>query len=207
MPVISQNTEVSNLPTDQHSVDDEAIDQMDFEEISDEELEEETKVKGLGDALGVDWASLVAESRPRIKVNSSGSAKKRWEPHRVLARIGISIKMAGPELAHNILNEIESDDVKSNENEIKSELENNELKLTHPIAGMQVSLREWTTKRRQLFASAGPFKRALCARRDLEIRKYLCKLPVKDTIGLGDTQHTHDPELFRMALKLYERTL
>ena len=34
---------------------------LDFEEISDGELEEESRNKGLGDALGVDWASLAKE--------------------------------------------------------------------------------------------------------------------------------------------------
>lgn len=67
--------------------------ELDFEEISEDELEEESKVKGLGDALGVDWASLVAESRPRPKPMSS--AKLRWESHNVLVNLGVSVKLAG----------------------------------------------------------------------------------------------------------------
>lgn len=67
--------------------------ELDFEEISEDELEEESKVKGLGDALGVDWASLIAESRPRPKPISS--AKLRWESHNVLVNLGVSVKLAG----------------------------------------------------------------------------------------------------------------
>lgn len=66
---------------------------LDFEEISEDELEEESKVKGIGDALGVDWASLIAESKPRTKPVSS--TKLRWESHNVLVNIGISVKYAG----------------------------------------------------------------------------------------------------------------
>lgn len=210
----STTTDTSIVPpgTEPNPADDETMDQMDFEEISDEELEEETKVKGLGDALGVDWASLVAESRPRVKNATEGSAKKRWEPHRVLARIGISIEMAGAKLANEICTQIQQDEAEEGNlkvEDIKTEVkvEKEEKPKLHPIAGMQVSLRDWKAKRKTLFANAGPLKRALCARRDLEIRRYLCKLPAKDTIGLGDAQHPHDPEIFRMALKLYERTL
>lgn len=81
---------------------DESIDEdnmeLDFEEISEDELEEESKIKGLGDALGVDWASLVAESRPRTKPISS--AKLRWESHNVLVNLGVSVKLAGKILPH-----------------------------------------------------------------------------------------------------------
>lgn len=79
------------------------MDNMDFEEISDEELEEEVRIKGLGDALGVDWASLVAESRPRVKAEQSGSAKRRWESRNVLINLGISVDLAGKELVREIL--------------------------------------------------------------------------------------------------------
>lgn len=77
---------------------------LDFEEISDGELEEEARNKGLGDALGVDWASLVQESR-KIKKDASQetTAKQRWQPHRVLLDIGVSFKYAGAEFASKLI--------------------------------------------------------------------------------------------------------
>lgn len=84
------------------SIDGDNMD-LDFEEISEDELDEESKVKGIGDALGVDWASLVAESRSRVKPMSS--AKLRWEPHNILVNLGISVRLAGEDLVKDILRE------------------------------------------------------------------------------------------------------
>lgn len=70
---------------------------MDFEEISDGELEEDVRTsgKGLGDALGVDWESLVKDAQPRRTVNSEQSAQSRWQCKAIIQRIGISTKNAG----------------------------------------------------------------------------------------------------------------
>lgn len=81
---------------------------LDFEEISDGELEEELRLKGIGDALGVDWASLAKETCRRV-VNQSDepydSIKTRWTPHRILWDIGISVNLAGEEFARKTLME------------------------------------------------------------------------------------------------------
>lgn len=58
---------------------------------------------GLGDALGVDWASLVADVHRREQITPSGGARDRWRPEKVLTRVGLSIQMAGKELVQNIL--------------------------------------------------------------------------------------------------------
>lgn len=79
---------------------------LDFEEISDGELDEEARVKGLGDALGVDWASLVEESKAITQERSKKietSAKQRWQSHRILLDVGISFKMAGTHFAEAVL--------------------------------------------------------------------------------------------------------
>ncbi|XP_072382245.1 uncharacterized protein [Diabrotica undecimpunctata] len=75
--------------------------ELDFEEISEDELEEESKMRGLVDALGVDWSSLVAESKPRTKPFSC--AKIRWEAHNVLVNLGVSVQLAGETLVKDIL--------------------------------------------------------------------------------------------------------
>lgn len=79
---------------------------LDFEEISDGELEEEARIRGLGDALGVDWASLVEESKAIAREKSFStqtSAKQRWQPHSILLDVGISHKWAGKSFAYKIL--------------------------------------------------------------------------------------------------------
>lgn len=170
------------------ALEEDGIDHMDFEEISDEELDEDKGlVKGLGDALGVDWASLVAESRPRIKIEKIGSAKKRWESLKLLQRVGLSVAMAGEALIKEVMSE-----------EVKEEI-------THPVASIQVALREKEMMRNNLFATAGSFKRALSARRDLAIRRHLCNLPINDLSV--DRPKTPDPELFEFAKQLVERSL
>lgn len=63
-------------------------------------------VAGLGDALGVDWASLVAESRPRPAVTAPGAARRRWQPENILARIGVSMQYAGEQLYNQIQQQI-----------------------------------------------------------------------------------------------------
>lgn len=79
---------------------------LDFEEISDGELEEEARIKGLGDALGVDWASLVEESKAILREKLSRtvtSTRQRWHPNQILLDVGISYKMAGSAFAQQTL--------------------------------------------------------------------------------------------------------
>lgn len=79
---------------------------LDFEEISDGELEEEARTKGLGDALGVDWAGLVEESKAMMRERLSKtetSARQRWNPDQILLDVGISYKMAGATFAEQTL--------------------------------------------------------------------------------------------------------
>lgn len=270
-----------SVPDDDHMVDNTT---MDFEEISEDELEEETRVKGLGDALGVDWASLVAESRPRVKPVTS--AKRRWEPHNVLINLGVSVEYAGEDLvkkifqlhhqeklklekeennkrpsnsiaspvkeasgdtpqasnkdsAKTIKQEIvdlngevttikeepldvantsleeevtvktEPADTKENTvpEELKADVEKTEaeVEISHPVAFIQVAMRNKIAIRKSLFASAGPYRRALSARRDLAIRRHLCNLPISDTYV--EAPRRHDPEMFRTAMELFAKCL
>lgn len=78
---------------------------LDFEEISDEELEEEARVsKGIVDVLGADWAGLVQETRPRPKrIEGPGSAHRRWMMDKIISRLGISMKYAGVNFARRLI--------------------------------------------------------------------------------------------------------
>lgn len=100
---------------------------LDFEEISDGELEEEARTKGLGDALGVDWAGLVEESKAIMReklTKSETSAKQRWHPDQILLDVGISYKMAGTAFAQQTL-------ITAHEN-LKKELKNAATIKTEP---------------------------------------------------------------------------
>lgn len=60
----------------------------------------------MGDALGVDWSSIVEESKRKVKEESQlgvNTAKQKLKPHRVLLDIGISEKMAGKEFAKQVI--------------------------------------------------------------------------------------------------------
>lgn len=90
-------------------IEEDNLETMDFEEISDGELEEDIKTsgKGLGDALGVDWESLVKESQPRRGFQES--AEGRWTCRAIFQRIGISRKYAGDELTDKLCKKYGSD--------------------------------------------------------------------------------------------------
>lgn len=190
----------SSVPGSRESAfEEDGIENMGFEEISDEELEEETKIKGIGDALGVDWASLVAESRPKTKLENSGSAKKRWESLQVLSRVGLSLEMTGKELIDEIISEIKENQKENDDDTEENKIDPEKL-FSHPVAAIQVANREKAIIRNNLFASAGLNRRALSARRDLAIRRHLCGLPVKD-LSI-DRPKTPENSLFEQAKQL-----
>lgn len=91
-------------------MEDDNMETMDFEEISDGELEEDIKTsgKGLGDALGVDWESLVKETQARRTIASThNSAENRWQCKAIFYRIGVSKKYAGEDFAKKLLKKYE----------------------------------------------------------------------------------------------------
>lgn len=231
---------------------------LDFEEISDGELEEEARIKGLGDALGVDWSSLVEESKAitREKFNRiETSAKQRWQSHRIFLDVGISFKMAGKEFATKLLKEahqklMEESKVFKKETDIKKEkidepedcvkpsiniadpkeqhtsADSNEQKITvkrdtddnkqavpaydeqlHALACAQVASRINAHKQSNVvFNATGPYSRALCARRDIAMRRQLCNLPIvenncKTSAGKQSTGYES------LAIKLFQKAI
>lgn len=65
-------------------------------------------VSRVSDALGVDWADLVEESKrktPSLE-DASYSIRKRWKAINILARIGASEKYAGEKLYDEIEKDI-----------------------------------------------------------------------------------------------------
>lgn len=92
------------------NMEDDNMETMDFEEISDGELEEDIKTsgKGLGDALGVDWESLVKETQAKRNDSSNqDSTESRWQCRAIFYRIGISKKYAGDDFVKKLLKKYE----------------------------------------------------------------------------------------------------
>lgn len=92
------------------NIEDDNMETMDFEEISDGELEEDVKTsgKGLGDALGVDWESLVKETQAKRSVSSNEDSREdRWRCKAIFYRIGISKKYAGEDFVKKLLEKYE----------------------------------------------------------------------------------------------------
>ena len=241
-------TEVKSDSAEQNDID------LDFlEEISDGELEEEARIRGLGDALGVDWASLVEESKAISKAKSSTqldtSAKQRWLPHRILLDVGVSFRMAGKDYATNILSaahkkllkelakEKEFDTmkgeftVKKEEDKEGAQGDSNpmlaeetkqldvkvikqepvEELLIHPIACVQVASKANAEARKNLvFNATGPYCRALCARRDIEMRRKLCGLPAGGNYNcclVVAKKPTNETRYATLAKQLFEKAL
>lgn len=98
---------------------------------------------GLGDALGVDWASLVAEVRGKkdkdpsdeSEAKEKNGAREYWQPQKVLARIGVSLHLAGENMINEIFNDKPSIKVEPTDSENHID---NSFKLSHPIASVQV---------------------------------------------------------------------
>lgn len=113
---------------------------------------------GLGDALGVDWASLVADVRRREQTAPVGGARDRWRPERVLARLGLSVHMAGKDTVQKILEKnaeslptenkpenTENSETRPIEQNGKHEEKMNtsepaDVDALHPVAAIQVTL-------------------------------------------------------------------
>ncbi|KAM3964594.1 LOW QUALITY PROTEIN: uncharacterized protein ACR2FA_000981 [Aphomia sociella] len=204
----------------QDAKDEDDVTNMDFEEISDGELEEERTRAGLGDALGVDWASLVADVRRREQTTPSGGARDRWKPERVLARLGLSLHMAGKDTVQQILfknadtnqsekKQLESNSVNATENnqveqngkhEMDEDSKSNsplDVNSLHPVAAIQVAIEKRKRQRAVLFGSGCEITRGLSARGDLALRRYLCNLPAAERTG--QSRVAPQPSLFHAA--------
>ncbi|CAK1550123.1 unnamed protein product [Leptosia nina] len=184
---------------------------LDFEEISDGELEEERTRTGLGDALGVDWASLVADVNRREQKPPTGGARDRWRPERVLSRLGLSFNMAGKDKVQSILQknaesiekgnkEVDAKQGKEMLNGNDKDVQTPDVNSLHPVASVQVAIDKRKRQREVLFGLGCEITRGLSARRDLALRRYLCNLPAVERTG--QSRITPQPSLFQAARAL-----
>lgn len=184
----------------------ESEDDLSLDSISsDEEFEAEHDKKQSIDALDIDWASLQQDVRP--KAPTAGSALNRYKGSNIFAQIGVSKQYAGEELFNKIQNEYikQEPDMNSTEDTEESKSEN-KFKFKSDIAVFHASITSKMKERRNLLRNIGPFRRALCARRDLEIRRQLCKVDKR-----MDNVHSYpvqviDNEMYKLSVQLFKQS-
>lgn len=65
---------------------------------------------------------------------------------------------------------------KQTQEQTKKTEKDEKFQFKHDIAMFHTSAVQKLKERRNLLSDIGPYRRALCARRDLEIRRQLCKV-------------------------------
>ncbi|XP_076352583.1 uncharacterized protein LOC143247919 [Tachypleus tridentatus] len=195
-------------------------DSVDYDPISDDELEalieepedEEAKDKehigGIVNALDVDWSSLMNEQRPKLEF-IPGSARKRFTVAHVLSRIGFSEAFAGVELTKRIIGfcekQLQDEVAEENHSTCKKKL----FSLEAPVASFHVLAAQRKHERETVVHDVGPYRRALCARRDLQIRRLLCRFTTKmaDIPSVSSSrQQCVDKELYRLSVNLFKKS-
>ncbi|XP_064456094.1 zinc finger CCCH domain-containing protein 13-like isoform X1 [Ornithodoros turicata] len=179
-----------------------------FDPISDDELEaliDESKDKALdeekttiSDVLDIDWSSLVKDARPKDEsATKRSSARERYSAARVFARIGISKDLAGEELTQQVVEfcrkELGGDSSSDNAEP--------EFQLEDLTAGFHVAAVAARKQQTQALQCCGHYSRALSARRDLMLRRALCKVYEPSTTTAATAV---DPELYKRSLQLFQ---
>jgi len=157
----------------------------------------------------VDWSALVsAQSTLERTGEEPGSHLKRFTPGHVFSRIGISSSLAGPRLTKLVQQacaQVAKDKPSGVETVDSRDVE--DAADSQVIASVGALMAGAAAKRREremLFSSVRPCRRALCARRDLAMRKRLRRLTGK--VGLFQTPSSTpvDNELYSMSVTLYK---
>lgn len=116
-----------------------------------------------------------------------GSHLKRFTPGHVFSRIGISSSLAGPRLTKLVLQtcaEATKDNPSGVETVDTSDTEGtSEPQVANTIGALMAGAAAKTREREDLFTNVGPCRRALCARKDLAMRKRLRRLTGKVFLG------------------------
>ncbi|XP_025078573.1 zinc finger CCCH domain-containing protein 13-like isoform X3 [Pomacea canaliculata] len=191
-----------------------------YEEISSDEDDfanedgEKQNQNSIVSVLDIDWASLAKE--PVAKPNT-GSLAKRFHPSTVFHEIGISRSFAGDELFNKVKEICEKgieDDTERKEAGVKSEDKENKaasskdtrsLSLLHDVPALHLAAVRQRHDRANLLKNVGPFRRGLCARRDLEIRRQLCKVDkVYEQPAVFPT-HVMDTDLCKLSIQLFRQ--
>lgn len=147
------------------------------------------------EAILKEQAEADQKSKQEADQKSKQEVKVKVEPVEVKTEPSEEVNMNGVETESKPANVT----VKLEHREVEN------ITLPHPMAAIQVADREQQAIRKSLFASVGPHRRALAARRDLILRRHLCNLPLNDSYV--EAPKSHDPELLKVATQLFERCL
>ncbi|KAK3104841.1 hypothetical protein FSP39_011419, partial [Pinctada imbricata] len=152
------------------------------------------------DALKIDWSSLMQTSQPIPKVE--GSALKRFRPGAVLAKLGVSKTLAGSSLFQKLQETCESETQEESEKESKEE----GYSLQDHMSLVQSNATTRLASQRSILQNIGTFRRGLCARKDLEIRRQLCKLDKNMVQPHAFAAPVVDKELCKLSIQLFKRS-
>lgn len=184
-----ESREGQSLPS-QSQTEDDILETMDFEEISDEEFGDvagENKIP-IVDALGVDWASLVCGEKNRpispssVMLASSTSlmkVRKRWTPIQVVSRVGLLNNCS-----ENLLQKVV--EMKMKEEPAATEGTSSLLETLELEEKIQDELQNAGKLRKRRARSnvidtigLGPNSRALSSRRDMALRYIKVLYPIR----------------------------
>lgn len=182
--------------------------------------------QAISDVLDIDWSVLVKEvDRPKdgaaATAEKRSSARERYSGARVLARIGISRDLAGEDLAHKVVEfcqaELAKDKAAAAANQDAAaaggaavaeaadgggaSVEAGDFQLEHLTAGFHVAALAARRQQSWALGSCGRYCRALSARRDLRLRRALCKVYEPSSSGPAENV---DLELYQRSLQLYQ---
>uniref|UniRef100_A0A8W8IHW4 Uncharacterized protein n=1 Tax=Magallana gigas TaxID=29159 RepID=A0A8W8IHW4_MAGGI len=176
-------------------------DNLSLEEISSEEgsvIGEEEKKPSIMDIVDIDWTSLVQSSQP--KPASTGSALQRFRAPAIFASLGVSKEFAGEKLFKKIQSscqqELEAQREKDSETPSKLVV----YELQDSLKKVQTERSTAFSSKKDILAKIGNFRRALCARKDIEIRRKLCR--VDTNLDQSFNPPIPDQELCKLSAQL-----
>ncbi|XP_076435763.1 uncharacterized protein LOC143275497 [Babylonia areolata] len=196
----------------------------DYEKISSDESDFEAddgekQAQNIVSVLDIDWASLAKQPAPK---QTTGSLLKRFHPANVFRQIGVSRALAGDSLFEKIeaicKEGVPAEDGKENgkdkENvdqsaeattQAKGGAKRMDTSLQSDVPVLHMAAVRQKRERTNLLRNLGPFRRALCARRDLEIRRQLCKVDkVYEQPAVFPT-HVMDTDLCKLSMQLFRQ--
>ncbi|XP_067668774.1 zinc finger CCCH domain-containing protein 13-like isoform X1 [Haliotis asinina] len=181
-----------------------------YEQISSDEdgfMEDDGEVQpSIVNILDIDWSSLKEEAKPKPK----GSALKRFSPASIFSQIGVSRAYAGDELFEKIKTVCQKqlDESEKTENDgadSDKEKPSQKFVLHDSVAAFHCAALRKLRERASLLKNIGSHRRALCARKDLEIRRRLCKVDKVFDQSPVYPSHVMDTDLSKLSIQLFRQ--
>ncbi|XP_054655460.1 zinc finger CCCH domain-containing protein 13 isoform X2 [Dunckerocampus dactyliophorus] len=186
---------VASVGEEYEPISDDELDEILADSQKKEEQQDEEKIAGPLDVIDVDWSSLMP--RQKQEPRAAGAALLRFTPGAVLLRAGVSKRLAGPQLLEKVKEvcKAELDDPKDADKLFE-----------HDLGALNMAALNRRVERAGLLSNLGPCCKALCARRDLAIRREL----LKNDKGLTKQYPMNpvvDSELLQMSMRLFRKTV